>query len=135
MSSTLCEIFLGICSILGGICQVYVLDVVDPAWVDLLFMQALSGYRSLFLVHTTFPPFGFWGVCSWAFSATRVAFWCSVHKIKFQYLDAILPKQFPIGIAIANFWGSVSLMATLLIPKQFPIGISIGNFGKLIRKQ
>ena len=41
-----CEIFLGICSIWGAICQVYVLDVVDPAWVDLLFMQDLSGDRS-----------------------------------------------------------------------------------------
>ena len=33
------------------------LDVVGLAWVD-LFMQDLSG-RSLFSVHTTFPPFGF----------------------------------------------------------------------------
>ena len=44
-------------------------------------------------------------------------------------------KQFPIGIGIGNFWGSVSATVTLLIPKQFPIVIGIGNFWKLIRKQ
>ena len=40
----------------------------------------------------------------------------------------LIPKQFPIGIDIGNFWGSVSVTVTLLIPKQFPIGIGIGNF-------
>ena len=48
ISSTSCEIFLRIYGIFGGICQVNMLDVVDPAWVNLLFMQDLSG-RSLFL--------------------------------------------------------------------------------------
>ena len=70
------------------------LNVVDPAWVDLLFMQDLSGHRSVVLGSHDLSTIWFWGVCSWAFSANRVAFWCNVHKIpgKFQYFGCIMHK-------------------------------------------
>ena len=133
------------------------LDVVDPLGSIFCSCKTLVATVPFFSVHTTFPPFGFWSVCSWAFSATRVAFWCGVHKIPEKFhaqnhweIPAMRPNRpaeegdgagwglasvtviFLIPkqfpIGIGNFWGSVSVTVTLLIPKQFPIGIGIGNF-------
>ena len=116
--TTPCEIFQGNYGILGGICQVYMLDAAKKPGN----LRDFRGYfRKILRIPAMRPnrPTEEGDGTGWGLvSATATL---------------LIPEQFPINIGIGNSWGSVSATVTLWIPKPFPIGIGIGigNFWEI----
>ena len=121
------------------------LNLVDPAWVDLPFMPDLSGHRSLFSVHSTFPPFGFLGrllmglfcnessilgaLCTKSLGNSSSLVHCAQNPWEIPAMRLNRPAEEGDGTG----WGLISVTVTSLIPKQFrSVSVSVTS-GDLYR--